>query len=194
MKRELLLLGGIASLFIVAACGSTTAGALGGAPAPATATAAPSITPTSVPPPTQIPVAAATATPTPVHANPAPATGTATTLRSVGTLGEILIGPDGDTMYIFLSDTGTKSTCYGSCAQNWPPLTTMGGPRALGGVSQSMLGTTRRDDGALQVTYDGHPLYSFIADGGPGMASGEGIDAFGARWEVIDAAGMAVLK
>jgi predicted lipoprotein with Yx(FWY)xxD motif len=62
------------------------------------------------------------------------------------------------------------------------------------GVSQSLLGTTKRQDGTTQVTYNGHPLYYFIADSAPGMANGEGIDAFGARWEVINAAGTGVIK
>ena len=127
-------------------------------------------------------------------ATAAPATGTALTLRTVGSLGPILVGPNGMTLYMFLSDTTTMSTCSGSCAQNWPPLTTTGSPRAMGGVSQSLLGTIRRQDGTMQVTYHGHPLYSFIADSGPGMANGEGLDAFGARWEVINAAGMAVAR
>jgi predicted lipoprotein with Yx(FWY)xxD motif len=115
-------------------------------------------------------------------------------LRTVGSLGPILVGPNGMTLYMFLSDTTTMSTCSGSCAQNWPPLTTTGSPRAMGGVSQSLLGTIRRQDGTMQVTYHGHPLYSFIADSHPGMANGEGLDAFGARWEVINAAGMAVAR
>jgi predicted lipoprotein with Yx(FWY)xxD motif len=73
-------------------------------------------------------------------------------------------------------------------------LITAGAPRAMGGVSQSLLGTIRRQDGTRQITYHGHPLYSFIADSGPGMANGEGLDAFGARWGVINAAGMAVVR
>lgn len=64
----------------------------------------------------------------------------------------------------------------------------------MGGVSQGLLGTTKRGDGGTQVTYHGHPLYYFIADAGAGTASGEGIDAFGARWEVVNAAGVAVVK
>lgn len=184
MKRHLVLSGGAASLLILAACGSAANGAGGsGSPTPATtATAIPSSAPTSPP------------TPTPVPATPAPATGTAVTLRSVAGLGQILVGPNGRTLYYFLADRGMASTCAGSCAQNWPPLTTTGAPRATGGVSPGLLGTTRRGDGTTQVTYHGHPLYSFIADAGPGMANGEGIDAFGARWEVVSASGMAVVK
>ena len=122
---------------------------------------------------------------------PPPATGTITSLRSVGNLGQILVGPNGRTLYFFLADTGMTSRCTGSCAQNWPPLTTQGTPRALGGVSQHLLGVTLRADGTMQVTYNGRPLYYFIADGAPGMANGEGLNAFGARWEVVNAAGMA---
>jgi predicted lipoprotein with Yx(FWY)xxD motif len=116
--------------------------------------------------------------------------GTAVTLRSVGALGHILVGPNGRTLYLFLADSGVTSRCTGSCAQNWPPLTTVGLPRAEGGVSQRLLGTTKRGDGTTQVTYNGHPLYYFVADAGPGTAGGEGINAFGARWEVVDAGGV----
>jgi predicted lipoprotein with Yx(FWY)xxD motif len=128
--------------------------------------------------------------PTPARATPPPATGTTVSLRSVGGLGQILVGPNGRTLYLFLADSGVMSRCTGSCAQNWPPLTTAGLPRAAGGVSQRLLGTTRRANGSTQVTYNGHPLYFFIADAGSGMAGGEGINAFGGRWEVVDAAGV----
>jgi predicted lipoprotein with Yx(FWY)xxD motif len=111
-------------------------------------------------------------------------------LRSVGNLGQILVGANGKTVYVFLADTGTTSTCNGSCAQNWPPVTTTGTPHATGGASQALLATSKRADGATQVTYHGHPLYYFIADTGPGTANGEGLNAFGALWEVVTAAGM----
>ncbi|MFZ2033466.1 MAG: hypothetical protein WAW53_06895 [Candidatus Dormiibacterota bacterium] len=135
---------------------------------------------------------APTATPTATAAPPA--TGTSTALRSVATLGPILVGPNGNTLYVFLGDTSTMSNCNGSCAQNWPPLTTASAPRATGGVSQNLLGTIKRQNGSMQVTYHGHPLYFFVADSGPGMANGENLNAFGARWEVINAAGVAVVK
>ena len=176
MKRELALFGGTASLLILAACGSATAGT-GSSNSP---TAAPTAAPTPI----------ATPTPTPIPATPAPVTGTAITLRSIGNLGQRLVGANGKTVYFFLGDTGMASTCNGSCAQNWPPVTTMGAPTAAGGVSQALLGTTKRADGATQVTYHGHPLYYFIADTGPGMANGEGLNAFGALWEVVNAAGL----
>jgi predicted lipoprotein with Yx(FWY)xxD motif len=177
MKRELALIGGSAALLILAACGSAS-----GSGTSPTATAAPTATPT--------PVATPTPAPTPVPATAPPAAGTTVSLRSVGNLGQILVGANGKTVYAFLADTGTTSTCNGSCAQNWPPVTTTGTPHATGGVSQALLGTSKRADGATQVTYHGHPLYYFIADSGPGMANGEGLNAFGALWEVVTAAGV----
>jgi predicted lipoprotein with Yx(FWY)xxD motif len=182
MKRELLLFGGTASLLILAACGSATTGAVASNSPRATATPTPIATPVVTP------------TPTPIPATPPPATGTVLTLHSVGNLGNILVGANGKTVYFFLADTGMTSTCSGSCAQNWPPVTTTGAPQAMGGVSQALLGTTKRGDGRTQITYHGHPLYYFIADSGPGMANGENLDAFGARWEVVNAAGMSVVK
>lgn len=185
MQRNPAMMIGAFSLLILAACGSTGASTLGGTSS--TPTAAPS--PTATPVPTT--VATPSTTPTPM---PAPATGTAITMRVVGSLGKILVGPDGRTLYLFLGDAGTMSRCVGSCAQNWPPLTTNGLPRATGGVSQMLLGTTKRQDGTTQVTYAGHPLYYFVADSAPGMANGQGIVAFGARWEVVNAAGMGMIR
>lgn len=132
--------------------------------------------------------------PTAAPVTPPPATGTVVSLRSVSGLGQILVGANGRTLYFFLADKGMTSTCTGSCAQNWPPVTTNGAPRALAGVSQGLLGTMRRGDGTIQVTYHGHPLYYFIADAAAGMAGGEGLDAFGARWEVVNAVGVAVVN
>ena len=181
MRRALVILGGSVSMLIVAACGSAAAG-----------TTTPTVT--GAPPQAATSLPTAAATPTPSQPAPAPAAGATVALQSVGGLGQILVGPDGKTLYYFLADTGSASTCNGQCAQNWPPLTTTGVPRATGGVSATLLGTTRRDDGTTQVTYDGHPLYYFIADSAPGMATGEGIDAFGAKWEAVSAAGTAVVK
>jgi predicted lipoprotein with Yx(FWY)xxD motif len=188
VKRQLLISGGAVGLLILAACGSATASS-GGVTTP-TATAVPSQTPVPTSPPTPT----ATPAPTAAPATPPPATGTVVSLRSVGGFGQILVGVNGRTLYFFLADKGMTSTCTGSCAQNWPPVTTKGAPRTMAGVSQGLLGTTRRGDGTIQVTYHGHPLYYFIADSAAGMASGEGLDAFGARWEVVNAAGVAVVK
>jgi hypothetical protein len=87
------------------------------------------------------------------------------------------------------SDKGSTSTCTGACAAAWPPVTASAMPMAGGGVSQSMLGTTKRADGTEQLTYNGHPLYYFAADTGAGMAKGQGVKAFGSDWYVVNAKG-----
>lgn len=99
------------------------------------------------------------------------------------TLGTILTDSEGMTLYIFTRDEDGESTCYDQCAQNWPPLTVEGEPEAADDVTGT-LGTTERDDGELQVTYDGMPLYYFAGDSEPGDATGEGVNDV---WFVIQA-------
>lgn len=110
-------------------------------------------------------------------------------VANVGPLGPILVDSKGRTVYLFEKDTGPKSTCFGACATEWPPVTTNGKPTAGKGVTVSMVGTTTRSDGKTQVTYNGHPLYLFEADQKPGDATGQNVDAFGAKWYVLSAAG-----
>jgi muconolactone delta-isomerase len=81
-------------------------------------------------------------------------------LKSTG-VGNVLVGANGRTPYLFTADKGPKSVCYGQCATCWPPLIA-GKPTAGKGLKASLLGTTKRKDGKLQVTYDGHPLYFFV--------------------------------
>jgi predicted lipoprotein with Yx(FWY)xxD motif len=120
----------------------------------------------------------------------APAASGATTVRLASSkLGKILVDSNGDTVYLFQADTGTASTCSGACASVWPPLTTTGKPIAGDGVSAAKLGTTMRSDGKTEVTYNGHPLYTFAGDSGPGQTTGEGNQGFGAEWDVLSAAG-----
>jgi predicted lipoprotein with Yx(FWY)xxD motif len=104
-------------------------------------------------------------------------------------LGKILVNSKGLTLYLFKKDTGTKSTCTGPCATNWPPLHASGKPLAGTGLSASKVGTTARSDGEPQVTYNGHPLYLFQGDSAPGQTNGEGISAFGAAWFAVSPAG-----
>jgi len=104
-------------------------------------------------------------------------------------LGKILVDSDGRTLYLFKKDTGSKSRCSGSCAVNWPPLLATGRPKAGSGVKGSKLGTTRRSNGKTQVVYNRHPLYRFVGDTKPGNTSGQGLNAFGARWFVVSPAG-----
>jgi len=104
-------------------------------------------------------------------------------------LGNVLVDGDGRTLYLWKADKGTASACDGECATAWPPLITAGEPTAAAGVSAAKLGTTKRADGDTEVTYNGHPLYTFSGDGAPGQTNGQGSDAFGAEWYVLSAAG-----
>ena len=100
-------------------------------------------------------------------------------------LGQILVDGSGRTLYLFEADKGTSSTCYSGCAQYWPPLITNGAPKAGAGVTASLLGTTIRTDGTTEVTYGGHPLYYVVTDHNPGDATGQGVNNFGAPWDVV---------
>jgi predicted lipoprotein with Yx(FWY)xxD motif len=104
-------------------------------------------------------------------------------------LGQILTDSKGDTVYVFAKDTGATSTCSGSCAGVWPPVTTSGTPKAGNGVAASKLATTKRSDGSTQVTYAGHPLYTYTADASPGDTTGNGINSFGAVWNAVQPSG-----
>ena len=104
-------------------------------------------------------------------------------------LGTILVNSKGFTLYDFHKDKGGKSACYGACASTWPPLTTEGAPQAMGGAEAAKLGTTQRTDGTVQVTYAGHPLYTYAADTKPGEANGQDIDSFGAEWYALQPSG-----
>ena len=106
-------------------------------------------------------------------------------LASVGDLGKVLVDPQGMTVYDFHKDKGGTPTCYGACAQAWPPVVSAGEPQPGNGASASMLGTVERKDGTMQVTYAGHPLYTFIEDKKPGEANGNDVSAFGAQWYAL---------
>src|SRR6476469_7497834 len=104
-------------------------------------------------------------------------------------LGSILVDSKGITLYDFVKDKGTTSVCYGACAALWPPLITKGKPVAGLGVRASLLGTTKRKDGKLEVTYNGHPLYYFVTDTKPGQTTGQAVNQFGGPWWVLSPAG-----
>ena len=106
-------------------------------------------------------------------------------------LGNILVDARGRTLYLFQKDSGMTSTCAGDCATNWPPVRSAT-PTAGSGANTSMLGTTARTDGDPQVTYNGHPLYTFVADAKAGDTNGQGVNAFGALWYVVSPAGQAI--
>ena len=109
-------------------------------------------------------------------------------------LGRILVDGRGHTLYLFEKDTNGKSACSGVCVGFWPPLLTRDKPLALAGAKASLLGTTRRADGRLQVTYNHHPLYTFFEDKKKGQTKGEGLDDFGAEWYAVSASGAKVEK
>jgi predicted lipoprotein with Yx(FWY)xxD motif len=109
-------------------------------------------------------------------------------------LGMILVSSKGRTLYLFRKDTNGRSACTSSCATYWPPLVSQGKPTAGAGVKASLLGTTRRSNGSLQVTYNKHPLYTFKLDTKAGQVNGEGSSNFGAKWYAVSASGAAVVK
>jgi predicted lipoprotein with Yx(FWY)xxD motif len=110
-------------------------------------------------------------------------------VASVPKLGRVLVDSEGFTLYEFEKDKGTTSSCYGHCAKNWPPLQTKGSPQPSNGASPSMLGTSKRHDGTVQVTYAGRPLYTFALDTKPGDAKGNDFEAFGAEWYALTPTG-----
>jgi predicted lipoprotein with Yx(FWY)xxD motif len=109
-----------------------------------------------------------------------------------GSLGNILDDTDGRTLYLFAKDSGTKSACTGACASAWPPLRASGKPTVGAGASASIVGTTPRSDGKPQVTYNGHPLYTYTGDQNPGDTNGQGLTAFGGGWFALSPAGTQV--
>lgn len=106
--------------------------------------------------------------------------------------GVVLESSAGRTLYMLTADTSTSSACDASCAQIWTPLATTGAPMAGSGVQASMLATITRSDGSKQVTYGGHPLYTFSGDSGSGQVNGEGITSFGGTWYVLATSGQPV--
>ena len=112
--------------------------------------------------------------------SPVAAADVGATLKTVKIGGvDVLANADGLTLYWFAPDTSTSSRCFGSCAIYWPPVS--GSPAAGPGVT-GKLGTIKRSGGGLQATYDGHPLYTYIGDRGPGQANGNDLDLNGGFW------------
>ena len=157
---------------VVAACssGSSTASS---SPASSSAAAAP----------------AATQASSPAATGGASSTVTVSLATVSGIPGKALVGSNGRTLYLFQADKSGTSACTGACAAAWPPFTVTGTPKAGSGVSQSLLGTITRPGGAMQLTYNGHPLYYFTADTAGGTAHGQAVTAFGAEWYVVSAGG-----
>jgi predicted lipoprotein with Yx(FWY)xxD motif len=134
-----------------------------------------------------------TTTALPPVAEPPPNAEEGTVFVSLGSaagLGEILVNSEGRTLYAFSGDNAGESTCEGACEKSWPPLLiAKGEPQPSNGTSAARLGTIERANGSRQVTYAGHPLYSFTGDKSPGQANGNGASAFGGTWSALKGSG-----
>jgi predicted lipoprotein with Yx(FWY)xxD motif len=150
---------------LAAACGSTSSTSASGAS-------------------TSAPAASAPAASAPASA-PASAAPTVAMLKTDQTsLGTVLTDAQGFTVYWFAKDTPTSSECSGACAAAWPPV--LGMPQAASGVTLTgKLGEIMRSGGAMQATYEGHPLYLYAGDTQPGQVNGNAVDGFGALWYAI---------
>jgi predicted lipoprotein with Yx(FWY)xxD motif len=102
-------------------------------------------------------------------------------------LGINLFDLSGHTLYRFDGDKGSVSTCYGACAKAWPPALTEGKIRAVD-VPRKLVGTTKRKDGTIQLTYAGHPLYTHSGER-QGKSNGHGVVAFGGEWHALRRSG-----
>jgi predicted lipoprotein with Yx(FWY)xxD motif len=106
--------------------------------------------------------------------------------------GRILFDGRGFVLYAFTRDPRGRTACYGACAAAWPPYLVTGKPRAGAGVNARLLGTTRRRDGSLQVTYAGRPLYYYVGDREPGQILCQNVFEFGGLWLVVRPSGAPV--
>ncbi|HEU5476732.1 MAG TPA: hypothetical protein VFU64_02765 [Gaiellaceae bacterium] len=104
-------------------------------------------------------------------------------------LGKIIVNGRGRTLYLFEKDEHRRSVCSGACAAYWPPLIAHGRPVPTNGAKRSLIGTIKRANGARQVTYAGHPLYTYVLDTRPGQTRGEGSQLFGAGWDALAPSG-----
>jgi predicted lipoprotein with Yx(FWY)xxD motif len=132
---------------------------------------------------------AGSGTPSKASASASGAAGSGAALKTATINGvSVVTNAEGFTLYSFAPDTATASKCTGACAQIWPPVT---GPAAAGQGVTGTLGTITRSDGAKQVTYNGHPLYTYTADTASGQARGNGINVDGGVWHEVTASGQA---
>jgi predicted lipoprotein with Yx(FWY)xxD motif len=119
--------------------------------------------------------------------------GPATLKMTSSSHGRFLVDAQGHSLYLFEKDEGGESYCVGACAAVWPPIETTAMPHAGTGVDGAALGTIKRSDGDMQVTYHGHPLYYYAADASTaGKTKGEDVVQFGSGWYLVDASGKPV--
>jgi predicted lipoprotein with Yx(FWY)xxD motif len=129
-------------------------------------------------------------TPSASASSPASAASAGTVITtSSGSAGTFLTDGSGHAVYLWVKDGMNKSECSGACAGAWPPVTVSGTLTASGGAEGSDLGTITGANGSKQVTYDGHPLYYYAGDSGPGQSNGQGSDGFGAKWWLVSPSG-----
>jgi predicted lipoprotein with Yx(FWY)xxD motif len=151
--------GFAAAALIVAACGSSSSGSGGG-------TAVSSSTPSAA-------------------ASAPQSSGKKLQVTTIGSK-TVLTNAQGFTLYWFVPDTSHQSNCNGDCAQHWHPVP---GPAKAGTGVTGTLTTITRSDGSTQAAYDGHPLYTYVADTAPGMAKGNGLTIAGGKWWEMTASG-----
>jgi predicted lipoprotein with Yx(FWY)xxD motif len=121
---------------------------------------------------------------------PAAAGGGSATVNVAKTgLGNVLVDAQGRTLYLFKKDVGSKSSCFGDCATDWPPARVTDKPTVGNGLMAAQAATTARSDGKPELTYAGHPLYRFSGDPKPGDANGNGLSEFGGKWYAVTASG-----
>jgi predicted lipoprotein with Yx(FWY)xxD motif len=166
LVRHLGLVGMAAIAMTVAACASSSSGTAGSGTASTPASSA------------SAPAAAAGSS----------SAASGSTMVKTTTIGgqSVLTNAAGLTLYWFVPDSSTKSVCNGSCATYWPPVK---GPVTAGSGVSGTLGTITRADGSTQATYDGHPLYTYVADNTPGQAKGNGLNESGGLWYEMTASG-----
>jgi predicted lipoprotein with Yx(FWY)xxD motif len=115
--------------------------------------------------------------------------------RTLGGVGTILVDAQGRTLYTFAPDKGQKVTCTGSCATYWPPLKISAGRAGVSsGIQASMVGSDPNPSGGRVVTYNGWPLYTYVADQSAGTDHGQGINSSGGLWYVISPSGAVITK
>lgn len=109
-----------------------------------------------------------------------------------GPMGTFLTDSSGHSLYMFASDSATKSTCNEGCATFWPPLRASGTPAVSGEAKSNLISTITRSDGSKQLAYDGHPLYTYKEDTSAGQTNGQGSNNFGAKWWLMAPSGQPI--
>jgi predicted lipoprotein with Yx(FWY)xxD motif len=139
--------------------------------------------------------APAASAPTTTATAPSTSGGTKVSVASVDGLGPVLVDAQGKVLYTFVPDNAKKVTCVGGCAAIWPPVKLSGSkPAGSGAVKASLLGSDPNPSGGTVVTYAGWPLYTYVADSGPGTARGQAINLNGGLWYVISPSGTVIKK